>query len=98
MSWQNLGEKLPKSGNFLTRMIGRLMLKTLGWRIDGEFPDRSKAIVALVPHSSNIDFLITFIFNIILVLFVIFVELTYTCSLSIHKSRAYGAAQHSKVL
>ncbi len=59
MSWQSLGEKLPKSGNFLTRMIGRLMLKTLGWRIDGEFPDRSKAIVALVPHSSNIDFLIT---------------------------------------
>ncbi len=25
----------------------------------GEFPNRSKAIVALVPHSSNIDFLLT---------------------------------------
>jgi 1-acyl-sn-glycerol-3-phosphate acyltransferase len=34
----------------------------MGWRIEGEFPNRDKAIVALVPHSSNIDFFLTIAF------------------------------------
>ena len=59
MKWQALGENLPKSGNLLTRSIGRFIFWLMGWRICGEFPNRSKAIVALVPHSSNIDFLLT---------------------------------------
>ena len=59
MKWQSLGENIPKGGNFITRSIGRFVFWLMGWRIAGEFPDRSKAIVALVPHSSNIDFLLT---------------------------------------
>jgi 1-acyl-sn-glycerol-3-phosphate acyltransferase len=35
------------------------MLRVGGWRIDGEFPDRSKLIIAVAPHSSNIDFVLT---------------------------------------
>ena len=62
MKWQVLGDNLPKSGNFLTRQIGRAIFRIFGWRIEGEFPDRSKAIVALVPHSSNIDFFLTLAF------------------------------------
>ena len=62
MKWQVLGEKLPKSGNFLTRYIGRAIFRISGWRVEGEFPNRGKAIVALVPHSSNIDFLLTIAF------------------------------------
>ena len=62
MKWQVLGEKLPKSGNFLTRYIGRAIFRIFGWRVEGEFPNRGKAIVALVPHSSNIDFLLTIAF------------------------------------
>lgn len=31
----------------------------LGWRIEGDFPDRPKVVVALVPHSSNMDFILT---------------------------------------
>ena len=62
MQWQVLGEKLPKGGNFLTRLIGRAIFHLLGWRIEGEFPNRGKAIVALVPHSSNVDFLLTIAF------------------------------------
>ena len=62
MKWQVLGDKLPKGGNFLTRRIGRAIFRVMGWRIEGEFPNRDKAIVALVPHSSNIDFFLTVAF------------------------------------
>jgi hypothetical protein len=31
----------------------------LGWQLDGEFPNRSKIVVALTPHSSNVDFILT---------------------------------------
>ena len=62
MKWQVLGDNLPKSGNFLTRQIGRAIFRMFGWRVEGEFPNRGKAIVALVPHSSNIDFFLTIAF------------------------------------
>jgi len=62
MKWQVLGDKLPRGGNFLTRRIGRAIFRVMGWRIEGEFPNRDKAIVALVPHSSNIDFFLTIAF------------------------------------
>ena len=59
MKWQSPGEHVSKGGNFLTRLIGRFIFWIMGWRISGEFPNRSKIIVALVPHSSNLDFLLT---------------------------------------
>jgi 1-acyl-sn-glycerol-3-phosphate acyltransferase len=62
VKWQVLGDKLPTSGNFLTRQIGRAIFRIFGWRVEGEFPNRGKAIVALVPHSSNIDFFLTIAF------------------------------------
>ena len=62
MKWQVLGDRLPKGGNFLTRRIGRAIFRVMGWHIEGEFPNRDKAIVALVPHSSNIDFFLTIAF------------------------------------
>ena len=33
-------------------------MRFMGWRIKGEFPDQSKLIVAVAPHSSNIDFIL----------------------------------------
>jgi len=62
VKWQALGDNLPTSGNFLTRQIGRAIFRIFGWRVEGEFPNRGKAIVALVPHSSNIDFFLTIAF------------------------------------
>ena len=62
MNWQVLGDNLPKGGNFLSRFVGRSVFRVFGWKIEGEFPNRSKAIVALVPHSSNIDFFLTIAF------------------------------------
>lgn len=62
MKWQVLGDALPRGGNWLTRALGRAVLRGMGWKIQGEFPNRKKAIVALVPHSSNLDFILTIAF------------------------------------
>lgn len=59
MQWQTLGADLPRRRNPLTRFIGRSVFRLMGWRIDGEFPNRPKMVVALVPHTSNIDFILT---------------------------------------
>lgn len=62
MKWQVLGDALPRGGNWLTRALGRAVFRGMGWKIQGEFPNRKKAIVALVPHSSNLDFILTIAF------------------------------------
>ncbi|MFT4562922.1 MAG: 1-acyl-sn-glycerol-3-phosphate acyltransferase [Gammaproteobacteria bacterium] len=59
VSWQELGPNVPASGNWLTMKLGRLALRLMGWRIEGEFPNQAKMIVAVAPHSSNIDFALT---------------------------------------
>ncbi len=59
MDWQTLGEALPRTRNPLTRLIGRSVLTALGWRINGAFPNRSRIVVALMPHRSNMDFILT---------------------------------------
>ncbi len=38
--------------------IGRTLLRCLGWRMEGEFPDLPRVVVVLAPHSSNWDFVI----------------------------------------
>ena len=59
MVWPKLGDNLPKTANPITRWIGRVTLRLWGWRINGEFPNRPKMVVALLPHSSNFDFILT---------------------------------------
>lgn len=59
MSWQTLGPNLPQAGNRVTRSLGRAILRLMGWRIEGDFPDRPKLIVVVAPHSSNIDWILS---------------------------------------
>lgn len=59
MDWQAIGPALPRGGNFLSRFVGRALLTMMGWRLEGEVPDRPKLIVAVAPHTSNIDFVLT---------------------------------------
>jgi 1-acyl-sn-glycerol-3-phosphate acyltransferase len=59
MNWQRLGPELPKAGNWLTLKIGRILFGVLGWKIEGTFPDHPKLIVAVAPHSSNLDWLLS---------------------------------------
>jgi 1-acyl-sn-glycerol-3-phosphate acyltransferase len=36
--------------------LGRGWLKLAGWRVEGEFPNVERCVVAVAPHSSNWDF------------------------------------------
>lgn len=59
MGWQELGPHVPRSGNALTRHLGRAVLRAGGWRLEGQVPDEPKFIIAVAPHSSNYDFVLT---------------------------------------
>lgn len=59
MSWQELGPQVPRSGNIVTRWLGRALLRVAGWRLTGHVPDVPKFIIAVAPHSSNYDFVLT---------------------------------------
>ena len=50
--------RLPRRGNAFTRWIGRAILRALGWRMEGTFPDVPRLVVIAAPHSSNWDFVI----------------------------------------
>lgn len=58
MTWKQLGSELPKRGNRITAILGRGLFRGLGWKLEGEFPNCPKMIVAVAPHTSNIDFLL----------------------------------------
>ena len=49
---------VPRRGNRLTRWIGRVLLRLLHWRFVGEFPNLSKMVLIVAPHSSNRDFFV----------------------------------------
>ena len=40
------------------RFIGVWGMKLMGWRAKGYLPDRSKFVAILVPHTSNVDFIL----------------------------------------
>ena len=40
----------------LLSALGRAWLRLAGWRIEGEFPNITRCVLALAPHSSNWDF------------------------------------------
>jgi len=53
-----VGASLPKRGNRLSRALGRSAFSAIGWKFSGEFPDLAKAVLIVVPHTSNWDFLV----------------------------------------
>ena len=46
---------LPRRGNGLTRLLGRLSFKITGWRIEGRLPDVPKLVIVGAPHTSYWD-------------------------------------------
>ena len=57
--WPDLGARVSRRGNRFTEWFGRTVFRAMGWSLVGEFPDRPKLIVAVAPHSSNIDFVLS---------------------------------------
>lgn len=53
-----LGSEIPKKGNAFTAALGRLALKLMGWKLEGELPNQPQIIIAVAPHSSNLDFIV----------------------------------------
>ncbi|MGB1251060.1 MAG: 1-acyl-sn-glycerol-3-phosphate acyltransferase [Candidatus Promineifilaceae bacterium] len=55
------GEHPPKRNNRLARFIGRFLLRTLGWRFEGQLPNLPKFVIIGGPHTSNWDFILAII-------------------------------------
>ena len=51
----HMTDQSPRMGNALTRAIGSLGLKLIGWKLEGRMPEASKFIILGVPHTSNWD-------------------------------------------
>ncbi len=49
---------LARRGGPVTRWVGRLMLRSLGWRVEGSLPDQERIIAVVAPHSTYVDFLV----------------------------------------
>lgn len=47
------------SPNIFMAWLGRMFLKSMGWRVEGEIPDIKKFVIIAAPHTSNWDFPIT---------------------------------------
>lgn len=45
----------PRHGNALSRALGRLVLRFMGWRLDVHLPNEPKVVIAAAPHTSNWD-------------------------------------------
>jgi len=53
-----LNAVIPQRDNPVSKWIGLRVLTLFGWNIIGQFPARTKFIVAIAPHTSNWDFVI----------------------------------------
>lgn len=49
----HVGGEVPRRNHGFLETAGRIVLKKLGWRMEGEFPDLPRVVIALAPHSSN---------------------------------------------
>lgn len=53
-----LGPAVPSRKSGALRLLGRMALAALGWRIDGVIPNVPRCILIVAPHTSNWDFIV----------------------------------------
>ena len=53
-----LSASSPRMGNRLTRWLGRIVLRCMGWKMVGKLPSKKKLIIVGMPHTSNWDFIL----------------------------------------
>ncbi|MBL4871726.1 MAG: 1-acyl-sn-glycerol-3-phosphate acyltransferase [Robiginitomaculum sp.] len=51
-------ENAPRIGNAFTRFIGRMLLRLVGYKVEGTFANEPKMILIASPHTSNWDLII----------------------------------------
>lgn len=59
--YPSIPNEVPRMGNAVTRWIGCLCMKLLGWKVRGVFPKEKKMVLAAVPHTSNWDFILAMV-------------------------------------
>ena len=69
----SVGSAVPRRNYGPLALIGRLVLRAMRWRAEGEFPDSPRMVVVVAPHSSNWDFIIGAAFLFVLGLRVSFI-------------------------
>lgn len=55
LRFEDIPPAVPRRGNAFTRWFGRSLLRLVGWRILGQFPDAPKIMMIGAPHTSNFD-------------------------------------------
>ena len=53
-----LPHSMSRWGNAAGRLLGKLILKMLGWKVSGAFPDIPKFLIVAAPHTSYWDVII----------------------------------------
>jgi len=56
--YQQVPKSAPRIGNGFTRFVGRVLLRIVGYKIEGSFADEPKMIIIAAPHTSNWDLII----------------------------------------
>ena len=55
---EQVPQQAPRIGNAFTRFIGRMLLRSIGYKVEGEFANEPKMILIAAPHTSNWDLII----------------------------------------
>ena len=58
MKWPRLGDAVPQRKHPIRTLIGRVVFKLIGWKLEGNLPNKSKLVLVALPHSSNFDFIL----------------------------------------
>ena len=58
MKWPLLGNAIPQRKHRICKLIGRVIFKLIGWKLEGNLPNKSKLVLVALPHSSNFDFIL----------------------------------------
>lgn len=58
MNIQALPPNVPRRNRRLLQRFGRLGMRLMRWRIDGEIPNLRKFVIIVAPHTSNWDFVV----------------------------------------
>src|SRR5260221_10972643 len=51
-----IGLAVPRRGNGLSRGVGRLVLRGMGWCLEGAVPNVPRWVAIIAPHTSHCDF------------------------------------------
>lgn len=54
----DIPEKMPRNRSVFWAGLGRLLLRLMGWQVEGELPNKDKVILVVAPHTSNWDFVL----------------------------------------